>query len=231
MLTPTVSCIVPAFNAERYLREALDSIFAQTHPALDVLVVDDGSTDDSPGVAKSYGDRVRYLFQPNAGPAAARNRGLDAARGQFVAFLDADDLWHPEQLARQLARFAARPELDYCVTHAQNFWVPELKEEEALYRDHPRSRPVAGYVTSTILAKLALFHTVGRFNPELPHADDTDWFLRADAKGAVKELLLEVLLFRRMHPGNRSRTRGSASRADYLRLLKATLDRRRRETT
>lgn len=231
MRPPLVSCIVPVFNGERYLSEALDSIFAQTHPALDVLVVDDGSTDGSAEVAKSFGDRIRYLFHPNAGPAAARNLGLEAARGEFVAFLDADDLWHPEKLALQLARFAAVPTLDYCVTHAQNFWVPELREEELRFRDHPRSRPIPGYVTSTLLAKASLFLTVGRFNPELPHADDTDWFLRADAAGAVKELLPDVLLHRRMHPGNRSRARGPASRADYLRLLKATLDQRRRGTT
>jgi len=230
MLTPTVSCIVPVFNGERYLQEALASILAQSHQALDVLVVDDGSTDTSATVAKSCGDRIRYLFQPNAGPAAARNLGLEASQGEFVAFLDADDLWHPDKLAHQLARFAARPELDYCVTHVQNFWVPELKEEEEQFRGHPRSRPMPGYVTSTLLARLALFGTVGSFNPELPHADDTDWFLRADTKGAVKELLPEVLLFRRMHPGNMSRTRAPESRAEYLRVVKAALDRRRRET-
>lgn len=231
MSTPRVTCIVPVYNGERYLGEAILSILAQSHPAFEVLVVDDGSTDGSATVAKSYGNRVRYLFQPNAGPAAARNLGLEAARGELVSFLDADDVWHAEKLARQLARFTARPELDYCVTHVQNFWVPELKEEEDRFRNHPRARPVAGYVTSTLLARMALFHAVGGFNPELPHADDTDWFLRADAKGAVKELLPEVLLFRRLHPGNRSRARASASRADYLRLLKANLDRRRRETS
>src|SRR5690242_4967891 len=96
---PTVTCIVPVFNGERYLGEALDSIFAQGHQPLEVLVVDDGSTDGSAAVAKSYGDRVRYFFQPNAGPAAARNLGLEAARGEFIAFLDADDLWHRDKLA------------------------------------------------------------------------------------------------------------------------------------
>lgn len=230
MPTPMVSCIVPVFNGERYLREALDSILAQSHQGLDVLVVDDGSTDGSAAVAQSYGDRIRYLHQANAGPAAARNLGLEAARGEFVAFLDADDRWHPEKLALQLARFEARPELDYCVTHVQNFWVEELKEEEEQFRGHPRSRPIAGYVTSTVLARRALFQTVGTFNPDLPHADDTDWFMRADSQGAVKELLADVLLFRRMHPGNMSRTRASESRAEYLRVVKAALDRRRRET-
>jgi glycosyltransferase involved in cell wall biosynthesis len=231
MLSPMVSCIVPVFNGERYLRESLDSIFGQSHQAVEVLVVDDGSTDGSAAIAKSYGDRVRYLFQPNAGPAAARNLGLEAVQAEFVAFLDSDDLWHRDKLTLQLARFRARPELDYCVTHVQNFWVPELKAEEEQFRDHPRSRPVPGYVTSTLLARRALFRDAGGFNPEHPHADDADWFLRVDGRGATKELLPEVLLFRRMHPGNRSRMRASASRTDYLRVLKSALDQRRRETT
>jgi glycosyltransferase involved in cell wall biosynthesis len=226
-----VSCIVPVFNGERYLGEALDSIFAQGHQDLEVLVVDDGSTDGSAALAQSYGDRIRYFFQPNAGPAAARNLGLGAAQGEFIAVLDADDLWHRDKLAIQLARFSARPELGYCVSHVQNFWVSELKDEEAQFRDHPRSRPVPGYVTSTLLARHTLFQTIGVFDPEHPHADDADWFLRADGAGTVKELLPDVLLFRRMHPGNRSRLRSSASRSDYLRLLKSALDRKRREAT
>lgn len=123
---PLISCIVPVFNGERYLWEALESIFAQTYRPIEVLVVDDGSTDGTGAVAASYGSRLRYLWQPNAGPAAARNRGLEAARGEFVAFLDADDLWHPEKLARQMARFAARPGLDGSVAHVQMQWEAEV---------------------------------------------------------------------------------------------------------
>src|ERR687893_681850 len=101
MSAPLVSCIVPVFNGERYLQAALDSIFAQTYRSLEVLVVDDGSTDNTAAIVGSYGDRVRYLQQDNHGPSAARNRGIEAATCEFIAFLDADDLWHAEKLERQ----------------------------------------------------------------------------------------------------------------------------------
>ena len=103
MTAPLISCVVPVFNGERYLGEALDSILAQTYRPLELLVVDDGSTDGAAALVTRYRDQTRPLFQPNAGQAAARNLGLSVARGEFVAFLDADDLWHPEKLARQMA--------------------------------------------------------------------------------------------------------------------------------
>jgi glycosyltransferase involved in cell wall biosynthesis len=223
-----VSCIMPVYNGEQYLAEALDSVLAQETPVHEIIVVDDGSTDGTSAVVRRYGERVRYIAQSNAGASVARNRGLDAAAGDFIAFLDADDYWHQAKVTRQLARFAARPELDYSVTHVQNFWVSELAAEAEHYQGHRRSRPIAGYVTGTMMVKRAAFHRIGGFNPTLKHADDTDWFLRADAAGAVGELMPDVLLYRRIHPENISRTRGSASREEYLRLLKATLDRRRK---
>jgi glycosyltransferase involved in cell wall biosynthesis len=229
MASSLVSCLVPVFNGERYLREALDSIRAQTYLPLELLVADDGSTDGTAAVVRGYGAPVQYLAQPNAGPAAARNLGLRAATGTFVAFLDADDLWHPEKLARQVARFQARPDLDLCVTHVRNFWVPELAEEAARYRDHPRlTQAVPGYTTVTLLTRRALFDTVGRFDPELHHGDDTEWFLRAAEHGAVMELLPDVLTYRRMHHANLSRRQAAASRDEYVRIVKASLDRRRR---
>src|SRR5688572_13312922 len=100
---PLISCVVPVFNGERYLSETLESIFAQSYRPLEVIVADDGSTDRTPDTVAGYGDRIRYLKQENAGASAARNLGLEAARGEFIAFLDADDLWHAEKLQRQMA--------------------------------------------------------------------------------------------------------------------------------
>jgi glycosyltransferase involved in cell wall biosynthesis len=199
------SCIVPAFNGERYLREALDSILGQSYRSLEVVVVDDGSTDGTAALVASYGDAVRYLFQPNAGTAAARNRGIEAAHGELLAFLDQDDLWHPEKLARQQARFAARPELEYCVTHVQNFWVPELGQEAERYRGHRLAQPLPGYTCQALLARRGLFERLGGFDVELATADDVDWFLRAADRGAVGELLPDVLVYRRLHQTNQSR--------------------------
>jgi len=228
MKRPLISCIVPVYNGERYLREALDSIVAQTYRPVEIIVVDDGSTDGTSALVADCGDQVRYLFQPNAGTAAACNLGLERAQGDFMAFLAADDLWHPEKLMRQISRFEVRPNLDLCVSYVQNFWIPELREEAERFHNHRISRPVPGYVPQTLLARRALFETVGHFNVALRHADSTDWFLRVIEHGAVIDILPDALVYRRIHQSNLSRRMASASRQEYVELVKTTLDRRRR---
>ena len=226
MTAPHISCIIPVFNGEKYLGEAIESILKQTYPFLEIVVADDGSTDGTAAVVSSYGSRIRYVRQSNAGPAMARNLGLSAARGDYLAFLDADDLWHPAKLERQVACFQHRCELELCVTHVQNFWVPELKDEADRFRDHRLTRPLPGYVTQTLLARRALFERVGPFNVALRHGDAQDWFLRAAEGEAVMSLLPDVLVYRRLHRANFSR-QVSAALDDHLRIVKASLDRRR----
>ena len=224
-----VSCIVPVYNGERYLREALDSIAAQTHRVIEIIVVDDGSTDGSAAIVARYPARIRLYAQPNAGPAAARNRGIRDARGAYLAFLDADDVWHPEKLERQLARFRARDELGFSVAHVQNFWDPAFAPAEDSPDASRQARPLPGYVAPTLLVRASAFAAVGDFSESRPHTSEPDWFLRASERGVVGELLPDVLLRRRLHGENRSRLRSSHSAEEYLRLVKATLDRRRRE--
>jgi glycosyltransferase involved in cell wall biosynthesis len=234
MENPLISCIVPVFNGERYLGQALESILAQTYRPIEVIVVDDGSVDGTHQLVASYGDRVRYVFQPNAGPPRARNLGLSMAQGEFVAFLDADDLWQPDKLSFQMACFRERPELDLCVTHCQVFWIPELQEEEARFRDHRLSRPLPGYVTQTLLARRALFDAVGNFDASRQVGDPADWFLRAAEHGATIELLPDVLVYRRFHKNNFSveadtRRMKPSMQDAILQVVKASLDRRRRQ--
>ena len=110
--TPLVSVIVPAYNAARFLPHAVESIRRQDYLPLEIVIVDDGSTDDTAEVARDLGSDIRYVYQPNAGPAAARNRGLEQARRELIAFLDADDEWPPDKLRIQVGRLLAEPELD-----------------------------------------------------------------------------------------------------------------------
>jgi len=222
-----LSCIIPVFNGERYLSEALESIFAQTYRPLEIIVVDDGSTDGTAASLTAYRGQITYLWQHNAGQAAARNLGLRAAHGEFVAFLDADDLWRPEKSALQIARFQARPDLDLCVTHVQNFWSPELHQEEARVRDHPLMQALPGYVAPALMARWTLFESVGQFNIKLSHGSDMEWFMRAAEHGANMELLPDVLVYRRLHQSNRSGTLASQSRNEYAAIIKTSLDRRR----
>jgi GT2 family glycosyltransferase len=228
---PLVSCVVPVFNGERFIQEALDSILAQTYEHLEVLVVDDGSTDGTAAAVQRYGARVRYLHQENGGPPVARNTGLREARGEFIAFLDSDDRWAPAKTALQLDCFRRNPQLCICLTHVQNFWESELEAEREDLQDHRRSQPLPGYATSALLARRDAFETVGTFDTQFQHGDDFDWFVRARQLGIEMELLPDVLVYRRMHPGNRSRQRVSSSRDEYLKLVKAAIDRKRRDAT
>ncbi len=209
----TVSCVVPVYNAERFLQAALVSIFRQTHPALEVIVVDDGSTDGTAGVVRRLGDRVTLVEVEHGGCPAARDAGLAAARGDFIAFLDADDLWVPEKTERQLDVLRQKPEIDLCVAHFLNFWDPEIADEEAQYRDHPLSQPMSGYIVPTLLAPRSAFDRFGGFSSG-EHASDTAWFARAVAMGARVETLSDVLMHRRFHRANYSRV--SPSRLDGL---------------
>lgn len=223
-----ISCIVGVYNGAKFLRDAIDSIVAQSYSPVEVVVVDDGSTDGSAEIAASYGDKLRLIRQQNRGVAAARNTGIESASGELLAFLDADDIWTSEKLQLQFTRLETDPDLDYCLSHLQNFWEPELADEEERFRDHPRAQPIAAYSTVTLLAKRKLFEEVGLFDATLPHGECTDWFRRVKAAGGRGCVLEEVLTLRRLHANNRSRQYAERSRDHYLNYLKSILDQKSR---
>jgi len=204
---PLISCIVPVFNGERYLSEAVDSLLAQTYKSVEIIVVDDGSTDRTPQIVESFGKQIRSLRQVNGGPAAARNSGVRIARGDFIAFLDADDLWHPEKLARQINCLEVRPEIDLCVTYLQNFWSPEFKAQAVHFVNHPLAKPMPGYFSlQTLCVRRNVFDAIGLFNTELRVCEDVEWFLRAVERRKVILVSQDILTYRRLHESNISRT-------------------------
>jgi glycosyltransferase involved in cell wall biosynthesis len=224
---PLISCIVPVFNGECYLRESLDSILSQKYRPLEIIVFDDGSTDRSPQIVEGFGKQVRYLRQDNGGPAAARNSGLRIARGDFIAFLDADDLWHPEKLARQMTCLEEQPELDLCITHLQNFWISELKAEAEHFSNHRLSKPMPGYfMLQTLLVRRHVFDAIGLFNTELQVCEDVEWFLRAVERSMIILVLHDILLYRRLHTSNISRM--PATQNVLLGIVKASSSRSHR---
>jgi len=222
-MTEMISCIVPAYNSRKYITEALDSIFAQTYSAIEVI----GSTDGTQDIIRTYPRIVKLLTQDNAGPAESRNFGLRAAAGSFIAFLDADDLWVPEKLSKQMSHFENDPALDICVSHAQMFWPKHLEAEVEKYQNYMRSGPIPGYATTTLLAKRYVFDKIGLFDSHYWFGDATDWFLRAKEAGLKFEMVPEVLTLHRMHETNLTRRRSKASRDEFLAIVKASLDRRR----
>jgi glycosyltransferase involved in cell wall biosynthesis len=222
-----VSCIVPAFNSARYIAETLDAIFAQTYRPIEVIVVDDGSTDGTDEIVARYGESISCVRQRNAGPATARNRGWKLAQGDFIAFCDADDLWHPEKLARQMAQFAAHPQTDWCVTHVQNFWIDELSWQRACIDGHPLTKPQPGFNTQCLLIRRHVLEKMGGFDARFRHADDTDILIRARDAGFVHAVLPDVLVRRRVHFTNYSRTGARQALDEMAQTVKDSLDRRR----
>jgi glycosyltransferase involved in cell wall biosynthesis len=220
MASDLVSVIIPVFNGERFLAEAVKSILAQSHRNLEVIVVDDGSMDGSAKAVQGY--PVRYFSQPHLGPGAARNFGIRQAQGGFLAFLDADDVWMPEKTAGQMAMLAARPELE-----AVFGWVEQFTDAEA----EPSKARFVGAVLNGIhpgamLIRAASFARVGMFPTDRRIGEFMDWFAHAMEAGLVSAVLPEVVVRRRIHGENLMRSEG-VDKTEYARILKTALDRRR----
>jgi glycosyltransferase involved in cell wall biosynthesis len=224
---PLASVIIPVYNGERYLAEAIESVLTQTYRPIEVIIVDDGSTDDSADVAKRYNSPVRYCFQPNAGLGAARNKGISQARGSVFAFLDADDLWLEDKLTRQLAVFDENPELDMVFGYAKQFNSPEL-DEQSQTKIRSGEEILPGYFAGTMLIKRDAFFRVGLFETDWRVGEFVDWYLKAMEKGLKSFLLPEVVMKRRIHENNMG-IRERKHQTDYVRILKASLDRRRKK--
>jgi len=220
-----ISCIIPVFNGARFIGQAIASVAEQSVPDIEIIVVDDGSTDDTASVVLSGRWRVRYERQVQKGPASARNAGLALASGEMISFLDADDWWHPEKTARQLAYLDEHPEAGGAVAQAVS--VHDAASPIVSERRPPSGTVAPAYVTSALLARRTTFDRVGGFNPALTHSDDTDWFLRARAAGLAIDLVPLPLVFRRLHDQNLSLQRRPDSVDEYLRLLRNKLARER----
>ncbi len=222
-----VSVIIPVYNYDRYLGEAIESVLGQTHPHLEVIVVDDGSTDRSSEVAKSFADRgVRYCHQLHAGIGPARNTGVELAQGEYLAFLDADDRWPPEKIERQLNAFDSDPALE--MVFGQALQLQNGPAWEAAVNNYKPSvnGMVPGMVPGTMLIKRNAFFRVGLFKGDLKVGEFIDWYARAVELNVRSLVMPALLLWRRIHGSNQG-VRERQSVSDYARVLKAKLDRKR----
>lgn len=221
---PLVSVIIPVHNGARYLRAALESVFAQTYRLFEVIVVDDGSTDDSGIIAQSFPD-VRYIHQANQGVAAARNHGIEASRGEFLAFLDQDDLWTPEKLKLQINYLLSHPDVGYTLTQQQFFLDPGATLP-AWFRKELLTSVHTGWVLGTLVVRRTAFEQVGNFATGYSAASDGDWFFRAKAAGIPMEVVPELLLLKRIHGSNES-AHAKEILSELRKVVKSSLDRQR----
>jgi glycosyltransferase involved in cell wall biosynthesis len=222
---PLVSVVVPVYNGERYLAEAIQSLLEQEHRPLEVLVIDDGSTDGSARVAQQFGPEVHYHRREHAGLAGTRNHGTQLARGALLAFVDADDMWVPGRLARQVAALEAEPELDGVFGRMEQFVSPEL-DPELQQRLRPRLTDLPALTPSTLLIRTSAYRRVAALDPQWTVGEFLDWLLRARELGLKTRMLDQLVLRRRIHADNMGRRERDA-RGDYARILMASLKRRR----
>lgn len=218
--------VIGVYNAASYLREAIESVFAQTYRPLELVVVDDGSDDGSGDVAKNYGESLIYAYQENTGNGSARNHGVRLASGQLLAFLDADDRFMPDKLERQFAALDADPELDMVFGHVREFVSPELTGAEYGSIRPPASEPLPFVTPASMLIRREAFARVGAFSETLRVAVTVDWCARAIDAGLRSTMLPHIVVERRLHLTNNG-LRERDSRSQYIDVLKATLQRRR----
>ncbi len=199
------SVIIPTFNRAVFLREAIDSVLAQTEKDFELIVVDDGSTDGTRELVAEYGDRLRYFFQPNAGASAARNLGIRHATGRFIAFLDSDDLWLPKKLARQVQWMAAHPNLLLCYT--DEIWIrrgvrvnQKMIHAKAGGWIYPLCLPRCIISPSSVFMRRELFDAAGLFDEQLTVCEDYDLWLRVASRFEVGFIAEPLIVKRGGHP-------------------------------
>ena len=221
-----VSVIIPVYNCEQYLAEAIQSVLCQTGSRLEVIVVDDGSTDASAEVARSFGSSVRYCYQANAGIGAARNCGIASAAGNLYAFLDADDRWVEGKLAKQIAALEDDHSLDMVFGQVVQLQDGPEWQRGVTENGFGHGDMMPGMLPGSLLVKRSAFDRVGLFKTDLKVGEFIDWYARAMELGLRSKMLPELLLWRRLHRTNQG-VRERQSVTDYARVLKASLDRRR----
>ena len=221
-----ISVIIPTYNCAQYLGEAINSVLAQDYPRLEIIVVDDGSTDNTAAVVATFGDQLTCTRQDNQGIGGARNTGQALARGEFIAFLDADDLYLPGKLSRQIACFEADPALECVQGHMEQFLSPELGTDFTSTVHVNTQQPLAAPMASTTLIKRQALERVGPWSVGLTLGTDLDWYARVQEEGVKCLMLEETVLRRRVHRNNTNLVH-AADKKERLHVLKAMLDRRR----
>ena len=217
-----MSVIIPVYNGARFIAAAIQSIVAQEYGSLEIIVVDDGSTDETAGIVARLDVDVRYVFQENAGPGAARNRGIRDASGDLIAFLDADDLWTPGSLRFLLNRLLEDPELD--VVHGYARLFRDGASNGGL--DFLNPDEVFPYYIGAGLYRRRAFEKAGLFEDRLRFSEDTEWYWRAAELGLRVDRLQGITLMVRRHEHNMTKGKTVAD-LQMLRVFKLMLDRRR----
>lgn len=222
--TESISVIIPMYNVEKYVGEAIESVLRQTVQPLEIILVDDGSTDSSAAKAKEYLPEVKLIRQENKGISGARNTGIKEAKGEIFAFLDSDDIWPENHIEVLLPVLKEDENLAMVCGHVRQFMSDDTEKNQNRIPEGAEVMP--GYVVGASLIKKEVFDEIGTFNEDLTLADTVDLFARAKDAGLQLKLVDDIVLLRRIHSTN-SGIRHREKRHDYTKVLMASIKRKR----
>lgn len=216
-----LTVVIPVFNAEKFISEAIQSVLNQNYNDLQIIVVDDGSTDNTRSEVEKFGSRVTYLFQENGGAAKARNTGILASNTDFISFLDADDVWHPRKLENQFYEFGKYSNLKITLGLCSIF---HFELEDPHHVGYQEERPMFKLSFGSSLMRRSVFDVVGLLDEELNIGEDTDWFFRARAKKVPVSVNRHIVQYVRKHEANLTNVY-PVSKLSILKVLKKAIDR------
>lgn len=223
-----VSVIIPVFNAEKYVAEAIRSVLSQTYKNIELICINDKSTDNSLSILESFGNKIILVDnEDNCGTAESRNKGIRLAQGEFLAFIDNDDVWESNKLDIQMYQFRNNPGLDVLFSYMQCFISPEISEDVKNLRYCPPD-PLPGYIPSTLVAKITSFEKAGYFDSRWKNGESVAWMFKALETGLNFGVVDEVLVKRRIHETNKSVLASSTSQSEYFKIIRESLERRQK---
>jgi glycosyltransferase involved in cell wall biosynthesis len=223
MKGPLVSIIIPIYNGAKFILEAISSVCAQDYDPMEIIVVDDGSTDDTSTIVQSFKD-IRYIYQPNQGCAAARNTGIHNSKGELIAFLDADDYWAINKLSLQVDCLLKHPDIGYTLGMQRNFLECGIERPSWVKEEHILKEYI-GTLQALVIRK-RIFDIVGFFNTNFRISEDVEWFSRAVDAGIPRMVVPEVVAYRRIHDANLG-YQLKGGNALWLKALRASVHRKR----
>jgi glycosyltransferase involved in cell wall biosynthesis len=219
-----VSVIIPVYKGEAFLLEAVESIQRQHYDPLEIIIIDDGSTDSTAEIAVGLKGDVHYIYQPNSGPSAARNRGLRIARGNVIGFLDVDDLWTENKMSLQLEHLAKEPSLEIVLGLTQRMQMTGFENGKVTFREW--ADPEIALHLGSALFRKSVFDKVGLFDESMKHCEDWDWFMRAKELHIPMMVYKEVTYYYRRHDKNITNDTKTGFKS-ALTMLRQSLHRRR----
>jgi glycosyltransferase involved in cell wall biosynthesis len=222
---PLISIIIPVYNSERFIRDAIASIINDKYLPKEIIVVNDGSTDNTPNIVSKF-PNIILISRENRGVAIARNAGIESSTGEYIAFLDSDDIWMPGRIEKSLNYFSKHPEIDF-IHGQQVMFLENGVQKPNLIKQEWLEKPMDACIPGTLMLKKTCFEKIGLFNPEYKTGEDTEWLVRAKEANLKMARIPLIFLRRRIHDSNISLNYGEKPNVNLLKIMRKSIHRKK----